>query len=135
MRRPLPPGLRGTPRVEPPVSAQLAVSTTFAPSEAGGLRRLGYDPDVVVELDETATPERTLLFINGRGSRLALQRAQHVEVTVRNALRQQVARLHEGAATQPFTFEAGAGGLPSRVYLIRVVGERFTATTRAVLME
>ena len=68
---------------------------------------------------------------------LALQQAQHVQIGVYNALGQRVAMLHEGTLTadEEHRFTLEAGGLPSGVYLIRVVGDRFAASRRAVLLK
>ena len=68
---------------------------------------------------------------------LAIQQAQHVQIGVYNALGQRVAVLHEGTLTadEEHRFTLEAGGLPSGVYLIRVVGDRFAASRRAVLLK
>ncbi len=68
---------------------------------------------------------------------LEVAHTQHVTVEVYNLLGQRVAVLHDGVLgayeeRAPFTFAAGS--LPSGLYLVRVQGERFTATRRVALV-
>ena len=68
---------------------------------------------------------------------LQLAQAQHVAVAVYDAVGRQVALLHEGplegGQTHRFRFTAAA--LPSGIYLVRVVGEQFSAARQVVLMK
>ena len=68
---------------------------------------------------------------------LSVARSQEVDIAVYNMLGQRVAHLYDGflesETTRAFTFEAG--GLPSGLYLIRIVGERFTDTHTVTLLK
>ena len=67
---------------------------------------------------------------------LAVAVRQRVTVAVYDALGRRVARLHGGmlAAGQVHRFAFDAAGLPSGLYVIRAIGERFAAARRVVLV-
>ena len=74
------------------------------------------------------------------GARLTLElaAAQRVEASVFDALGRRVMVLHEGnleAGTHAFVLDPDRSGLPTGVYVIRVTGEAFSATRRAMLIE
>ncbi len=68
---------------------------------------------------------------------LSVARAQRVEVAVYDLMGRRVALLHDGLleaqSTRAFTFEAAT--LPSGLYLIRAVGERFVASETVTLVK
>ena len=71
------------------------------------------------------------------GARLALtvDEAQHVRAEVFDVAGRRVGVAFEGPATpgREVAFEVDGSGLPSGVYVVRVVGERFEASRRLVL--
>jgi hypothetical protein len=73
--------------------------------------------------------------VRGRATvQVTVQRAQPVQVTLHNALGQQVATLHDArlAANTPITLRLEDGNRPSGVYFVRVRGTTFTTTRRFV---
>ena len=68
---------------------------------------------------------------------LSVARAQQVQVTVYDVVGRRVAGLHDGIieaqTTQAFRFEAGS--LPSGLYLVWVVGERFLTSQTITLVK
>jgi hypothetical protein len=67
---------------------------------------------------------------------LTLAQNQQVAIEVYNLLGQRVERLHDGLleAEQVYTFTFEADNLPTGIYLVRVVGEDFTATRQVTLL-
>ena len=99
-----------------------------------------YSPEVEVFIE---LPEAFLLtapypnpFHTAARFSLMVKRRQQVEVVVYDALGRQVQVLFAGElgaeTARSFVFEAGH--LPSGLYLVRAVGETFTATRRVVLL-
>ena len=68
---------------------------------------------------------------------LAVAHAQPVRIAVYDALGREVAVLHEGpmAANRTETVTWRAGAVPSGVYFVRAVGERFVQTRRVMLVK
>ena len=68
---------------------------------------------------------------------LSVARAQQVQVSVFDVVGRRVAVLHDGIieaqTTQAFRFEAGS--LPSGLYLVRVLGERFLTSHTITLVK
>jgi hypothetical protein len=66
---------------------------------------------------------------------LRLDRPEHVRVEMFDRLGRSVARLHEGVigAGAPHYFRLDAAALPAGLYLVRVTGESFSATRKALL--
>ncbi len=111
------------------------------------LRQVDYDGafeysptvEVIIDLAETFmieaaypnpfNPESTMRF--------AVQQAQHVEVALFNTLGQQVQTLFTGMAEAGQMQQVTIDGsdLPSGLYLVRVVGERFAETQTITLLK
>ncbi len=111
------------------------------------LKQLDYDGafdfspevEVIIDLAETYmieaaypnpfNPESTMRF--------AVQQAQHVEVALFNTLGQQVQTLFTGMAEAGQMQQVTIDGsdLPSGMYLVRVVGERFAETQTVTLLK
>jgi hypothetical protein len=74
-------------------------------------------------------------FRAGTTLRLTVARAQAVRAEVVDVAGRRVAVLHDGpvAAGSPLALHLDAAALPAGLYLVRVVGEDFTATRRASL--
>lgn len=68
---------------------------------------------------------------------LALRSQQHVTITVADALGREVARLHDSvlAANQTHTFALKAAAWASGLYIVRVVGDRFSAHRTVSLLK
>ncbi len=68
---------------------------------------------------------------------LAVQQDQRVRITVYDVLGRQVAQLYDGtmAAQNMQTFTVDGSRLSSGLYLVRVQGERFTATRQVTLLK
>lgn len=68
--------------------------------------------------------------------RLKVGQAQQVRVAVHDVLGREVSLLHEGVlSASEHTFTLSSEGLSDGVYFVRVVGERFTDTRRAVVFK
>ncbi|GIV58266.1 MAG: hypothetical protein KatS3mg042_1179 [Rhodothermaceae bacterium] len=68
---------------------------------------------------------------------LAVQRTQSVRIALFDLLGRQVATLHDGvlAGEETHQFTIDGSGLSSGIYLVRVVGEQFTATRQVTLLK
>lgn len=68
---------------------------------------------------------------------LTVSQHQQAEVAVYNVHGQRVAHLHAGVlqAEQPYPFTFKAEELPSGIYFIRALGERFTASQQVLLVK
>lgn len=62
--------------------------------------------------------------------------AQRVDITAYNQLGQRVAHLHDGRLkpNRPHMFRLDGSRLSSGLYFIRIQGEQFSATQRAILV-
>lgn len=107
--------------------------------DAGGTETLSDPISATVEMesafelsDVTPNPIRN----QGR-LRLRVRTTQHVTVSVFNALGQRVKQLHDASlsANTPHVFSLGASTLSSGSYFVRVEGETFSATRRAVVTQ
>lgn len=89
-------------------------------------------PDAPVALS-TPTPNP---FVDQTTLTVEVGRLQRVRVEVFDVLGRQVALLHDGAVASgvPLRLSLEADGLPSGLYVIRAIGEAFSATRRATLM-
>lgn len=67
---------------------------------------------------------------------LTVAEEQRVDIVAYNQLGQRVATLHDGQldSDAPHTFRFDGGRLSSGMYFIRIQGEQFTATERAILV-
>lgn len=103
-------------------SSDMPVSVEEAPREAPG----GYVLSAVYP-----NP-----FNPSASFRLDLRQPQRVRLGVHDVLGEEVLRLHDGLLSAgEHRFEVQGAALPSGLYLVRAVGERFRATRRAVLLK
>ncbi len=92
--------------------------------------------------DEAAVPGRAALsaahpnpFRGAASLTLSLPSSQRVEVTLFDVLGRRVAVLHDGPLTSgSHALTLDGSGLPSGVYVVRAVGERFTASRRVTVV-
>ncbi len=77
------------------------------------------------------------LFKPSASFTLGMNRSQTVSLCMYNVLGQRVLTAYEGelAADQTHTFALDGSHLPSGVYMLRAVGEVFTATRAVMLMK
>lgn len=74
-------------------------------------------------------------FISEASFALTLSRAQHVRVSAYDLLGREVAVLHDGLlGTDTHRFILRSRDLPNGIYVVRVVGKRYAASRRAVLV-
>ncbi len=100
-----------------------------------------YSPEVEVAVGVPGTYHLSPAYPNPFNPEtsfsLSVAQGQEVEVAVYNLLGQQVAQLFDGflesESTRAFTFKADH--LPSGLYLIRVLGERFTTSHTVTLLK
>ncbi len=107
--------------------------STFTMSDAS----VGVETEGVVARPYLLTPAYPNPFNPETTIQLTVQQAQDLTVVVFDMQGRQVAVLHRGvvSAGSSHVFQWRAGNLPSGLYFIRVVGEKFVETRRVTLIK